>query len=160
MIECFMSSVSGWNLHDIIIHCWMLFIITFWMKLIQYNYHPLLDVTCHHFLDETCTVQLSSIVGCSLSSLSGWKLCKETIIPYWMILAIIFWMKLTIIIHYWMLSCLRILCFRLRYHLIAWAWASGMANSISESWRGVAEEAFWSKVGVSRIGQGWLCACN
>ena len=29
----------------------------------------------------------------------------------------------------------------LRYHLIAWAWASGMANSISESWRGVAEEA-------------------
>ena len=74
IIGCFMSSLSGWNL---------------W-----YNNHPLLDVTCHHFLDETYTVQLSSIVGCSLSSLSGWKLCKEMIIPYWMILAITFWMKL------------------------------------------------------------------
>ena len=95
-----------YEIDTIIIHCWMYPIIIFWMKLILwYNTHPLLDVICYHFLDETYTVQLSSIVGCNLSSLSGWKFCKETIIPYWMILAITFCLYCMIIIHYWILSC-------------------------------------------------------
>ena len=75
----------------VIIHCWMLFIITFWMKII---YHPLSDDSWHHFLDETCTVQLSSIIGCFfVSIIFGWKLYDKFSIHCWMFFVFSFWMN-------------------------------------------------------------------